>query len=36
IALDEVRRAGRLKSGDLVLLMAFGAGLTWGSALLRI
>lgn len=35
IALDEAVRAGRLHSGDLVLLEAFGAGLTWGSALLR-
>ncbi|HLM17799.1 MAG TPA: 3-oxoacyl-[acyl-carrier-protein] synthase III C-terminal domain-containing protein, partial [Acidimicrobiia bacterium] len=26
---------GRLQSGDLVLLSGFGAGLTWGSALLR-
>lgn len=35
IALDEARRAGRIKRGDLVLLVAFGAGLTYGSALLR-
>ncbi len=35
IALDEARRAGRLKSGDLVLLVAFGAGLTYGGALVR-
>ncbi len=35
IALDEVSRAGKLKSGDRVLLVAFGAGLTWGSAILR-
>lgn len=35
IALDEARRAGRIKSGDLVLLVAFGAGLTWASALIR-
>jgi len=35
IALDEVRRSGRLQPGDLVLLVAFGAGLTYGSALLR-
>ncbi|MCA9797897.1 MAG: hypothetical protein KC910_39090, partial [Candidatus Eremiobacteraeota bacterium] len=26
---------GRLKEGDLVVLCAFGAGFTWGSALLR-
>ncbi|EDY81428.1 3-oxoacyl-(acyl-carrier-protein) synthase III [Verrucomicrobiia bacterium DG1235] len=35
IALDEAVRAGRLKSGDTILLVAFGAGLTWGSTLLR-
>ncbi len=36
IALAEARANGRLKKGDLVLLAAFGAGLTWGSALVRI
>jgi 3-oxoacyl-[acyl-carrier-protein] synthase-3 len=35
IALDEARRAGRIKAGDLTLLVAFGAGLTYGSALIR-
>jgi 3-oxoacyl-[acyl-carrier-protein] synthase-3 len=35
IALDEARRSGRIKPGDLTLLVAFGAGLTYGSALLR-
>ena len=35
IALDRVVRAGKLKRGDLVLLTAFGSGLTWGSMLLR-
>jgi len=35
IALDEACRAGRIKEGDIVLLDAFGGGLTWGSALLR-
>jgi 3-oxoacyl-[acyl-carrier-protein] synthase III len=35
IALDEANRAGKLKEGDLVLLDAFGGGLTWASALLR-
>lgn len=33
IALDEARRTGRVKEGNLVLLVAFGAGLTWASAL---
>lgn len=36
LGLDECRRSGRIKSGDLVLLVAFGAGLTWGSVLIRI
>jgi 3-oxoacyl-[acyl-carrier-protein] synthase-3 len=35
MALDEARRAGRIQSGDLILLVAFGAGLTYGSALIR-
>ena len=35
IALDEAMRAGRVKEGDIVLLDAFGGGLTWGASLLR-
>src|SRR6185369_2259235 len=35
IALDEAVRGGRVKEGDIVLLDAFGGGLTWGAALLR-
>ncbi|HLB58627.1 MAG TPA: beta-ketoacyl-ACP synthase III [Bdellovibrionota bacterium] len=35
IALDEARRGGRIKSGDLVCLAAFGSGFTWASALIR-
>jgi 3-oxoacyl-[acyl-carrier-protein] synthase III len=35
LALDEARRAGRIRSGDTSLLVAFGAGLTYGSALVR-
>ena len=35
IALDEARKAGRIQPGDLTLLVAFGAGLTYGSALIR-
>jgi 3-oxoacyl-[acyl-carrier-protein] synthase-3 len=35
IALDEVNRAGRLKTGDILLLDAFGGGFTWASALIR-
>ncbi len=36
IALDEALAEGRIGPGDLVLLIAFGAGLTWASALLRV
>lgn len=35
VALDEARREGRLKAGDLVELIAFGAGLTWGAAVIQ-
>jgi 3-oxoacyl-[acyl-carrier-protein] synthase-3 len=35
IALDEAVREGRIKSGDKILLVAFGAGFTWGSALIE-
>ncbi|MBL9186164.1 MAG: ketoacyl-ACP synthase III [Opitutaceae bacterium] len=35
LALDEARKSGRIKPGDLTLLVAFGAGLTYGSALVR-
>ena len=35
VALDEARRAGRLEKGKLVILVAFGAGLTWGGTLIR-
>ncbi len=35
LALDEANRSGRIKSGDLVLMVAFGGGMIWGSALVR-
>ena len=35
IALDEVVKDGTIQPGDLVLLAAFGGGLTWGSSLIR-
>lgn len=35
LCLDEAVREGRIKRGDLVCLCAFGAGFTWGSALIR-
>jgi len=33
--LSDARRAGRLKDGDLVLLVGFGVGLSWGACLLE-
>ena len=36
IALAEAREQGRFAKGDLLLLAAFGAGLTWGSSLVRM
>lgn len=33
IALDEAMRGGRIKRGDYVLFVSFGAGLTWGATL---
>ena len=35
IALDEANRQGRVKPGDRILLVAFGAGLTWASAVIE-
>ncbi|MBI4734727.1 MAG: ketoacyl-ACP synthase III [candidate division NC10 bacterium] len=35
LALDEAVQAGRVHEGDLLLLVAFGGGLTWASAVIR-
>ncbi len=35
IALDECVKAGRISTGDLVLMASFGGGVTWGSVLVR-
>jgi 3-oxoacyl-[acyl-carrier-protein] synthase-3 len=35
IALDEINRAGKLKDGSLVGMVAFGGGFTWGAAVVR-
>jgi 3-oxoacyl-[acyl-carrier-protein] synthase-3 len=35
LALDEAVQEGRIKRDDLVVLSGFGAGLAWGTALLR-
>ncbi len=36
IALDEAIRAGKLAKGDTVIFVAFGAGLTWANAVVRL
>jgi 3-oxoacyl-[acyl-carrier-protein] synthase III len=36
ILIDEMRRDGRLRPGQLVCLVALGAGLHWGSAVVRV
>ena len=35
IAIDEARKDGRLRKGNIVMLVAFVGGLTWGSSLIR-
>lgn len=35
IALDEAVASGKVHRGDLVLLVVFGAGLTWGAAVIE-
>lgn len=35
VALDEAFKAGQIKKGDHIVLVGFGGGLTWGSALVR-
>jgi 3-oxoacyl-[acyl-carrier-protein] synthase-3 len=35
VALHEASVAGRVKPGDLVCMVAFGGGLTWGAAVIR-
>ena len=35
IALDEAVASGRVQRGDLILLVVFGAGLTWGAAVIE-
>ncbi len=33
--LDEANRAGRLRPGDVILMMAIGAGMAWGTGIVR-
>ena len=35
LALDEAVRSGRVKKGDVIACAGFGAGLSWGAAILR-
>ncbi len=35
VALDEAVTTGRIERGDLILIIAFGAGLTWGATVLE-
>ena len=35
LTLDQANRQGALKPGDLVLMMAIGGGMAWGSALVK-
>ena len=35
LTLDQANRRGALKDGDLILMMAIGGGMSWGSALVR-
>jgi len=35
LAIDEANRMDKLERGDLILMCGFGAGLTWGTALVR-
>ena len=35
-ALVQCARTGRLKPGELVLMVAFGAGMSWGATLVRV
>ncbi len=36
LCLDELRKAGRIKEGQRIMLVAFGGGLTWGSSLWQL
>jgi 3-oxoacyl-[acyl-carrier-protein] synthase-3 len=36
IALDEAWRAGKVQPGDNLVFVAFGAGLTWANAVLKV
>ena len=35
VALDEALESGKIERGDKILIIAFGAGLTWGATVLE-
>lgn len=35
LALDEAHRSGKIQRGDHILLLSFGAGLTWGASVMK-
>ena len=35
VALDEAVKSGRINFGDVLVMVGFGAGLTWGAAVLK-
>ena len=35
VGLDEMARSGKLRKGDIVLMVVFGSGLTWGSCVIK-
>jgi len=35
VALDEAFKAGRIKEGDIIVMVGFGTGLTWGACVLK-
>ena len=35
VGLDEMAKSGKLRKGDIVLMVVFGSGLTWGSCVIR-
>ena len=36
LALDEARRTGKLQADDTIIMVAFGGGLTWASAVVKL
>ena len=36
IALNDCVRQGKVKKGDTIILVAFGAGLTWGASVIEL